>query len=380
MKRKITYLPVLIAASIFIIQGCKKYESPPECGGNKVTVTTQKVLVTGLNDPRGLIFGPDGNLYVAEAGVGGTNLSTTCTQVVPPVGPYLGSNTGSRISMIDRNGVRTTVADNLPSSMSTPATGSGIEGVADVAFVGNTLYGLLAGGGCSHGVPDIPNGVFKVHPDKTWTMIANYSEYLMANPVKNPNPDDFEPDGTPYSMINYHGMLYVVEPNHGEVDKISASGNISRLIDVSAFEGHIVPTCIVNHDGNFYVGNLNTFPIVQGSSSVYKITPQGQISVFAKGFETILGVAFDADNRLYVLECTAGQGALTPGFGDIVRVDPSGQKTVIASGFHLPTAMTFGPDGSLYVSDWGIGPPGMGQIVQVSFKCEYVQPDTKSSN
>ena len=380
MKRKITYLPVLIAASIFIIQGCKKYESPPECGGNNITVTTQKVLVTGLNDPRGLKFGPDGNLYVAEAGVGGTNLSTTCAQVVAPVGPYLGSNTGSRISMIDRNGVRTTVADNLPSSVTTPATGSGIQGIADVAFVGNTLYGLLAGGGCSHGVPDIPNQVFKVHPDKTWSMIANYSEYLMTHPVKDPNPADFEPDGTPYSMINSGGTLYVVEPNHGEIDRISTGGNISRLIDVSAHEGHIVPTCIVNHDDNFYVGNLDVFPIVQGSSSVFKITPQGQISVFAKGFETILGIAFDANNRLYVLECTVGQDALTPGFGDIVRVDPSGQKTVIASGFHLPTAMTFGPDGSLYVSDWGIGPPGMGQIVQVSFKCEYVQPDTKNLN
>lgn len=377
MKRKIVFFSAVLAGVIMLPMGCKKYESPPECGGKQVTVTTQKILVTGLNDPRGLTFGPDGNLYVAEAGVGGTD-STTCTQVIPPVGPYHGSKTGSRISMIDRNGVRTTVADNLPSSISTPATGSGIEGVAGVAFVGNTLYGLLAGAGCSHGVADIPNGVFKVHADKTWSLIDNYSEYLMTHPVKNPNIGDFEPDGTPFSIINSGGDFYVVEPNHGEVDRITTNGNTSRVIDVSAFEGHIVPTCIVNHDGNFYVGNLNVFPIVQGSSSVYKITPQGQISVFAKGFETILGVAFDADNRLYVLECTAGQASLTPGFGDIVRVDPSGQRTVIASGFHLPTAMTFGPDGSLYVSDWGIGPPGMGQIVQVSFKCEYVQPDTKN--
>jgi hypothetical protein len=376
MKSKyVNFLAILITVSVFF-GACKRApENPPLCNGNATTITTSKVIVSGLNDPRGLKFGPDGNLYVAEAGVGGTNVSTQCAQVVPPVGPYMGSNTGSRISRIDQQGIRTTVADNLPSTITTPEAGSGISGVADVAFVDHTLYGLLSGAGCSHGVPDVPNGIFKVNPDKSWKMIANYSQYLMTHPVKNPFAGDFEPDGTAYSMINVGSDLYVVEPNHGELDRISTHGDIHRVIDISAFEGHIVPTCVAYHDGNFYVGNLDLFPIVPGSSSIFKITPSGKISVFAKGFNAILGVAFDDNDRLYVLQCTVGADQLTPGLGNVVRQDPSGKREVITSGLMLPSAMTFGPDGKLYISNWGIGPAGMGEIIQVSFSCEYVRGD-----
>ena len=106
------------------------------------------VFATGLNNPRGLKFGPDGNLYVAEGGVGGTNSTEgCCEQVIPPVGPYTGSATGSRISKIDANGNRTTAVDNLPSSQTSAATGNLTSGAADVAFIGNTLYivmGVLA--------------------------------------------------------------------------------------------------------------------------------------------------------------------------------------------------------------------------------------------
>jgi hypothetical protein len=83
----------------------------------------------------------------------------------------------------------------------------------------------------------------------------------MANPVKNPNPRDFEPDGTWYCMIFLNGSFYAVEPNHGELDRINLNGNISRVIDISAFERHIVRTALTYHGGNFYVGNLNTFPL-----------------------------------------------------------------------------------------------------------------------
>src|SRR5439155_14307220 len=105
---------------------------------------------------------------------------------------------------------------NLPSSQPSAATGNLISRAADVAFIGNTLYILMGGAGCSHGVPQVPempNGVLRVNADGITELIANLSAFVMANPVAHPEPDDFEPDGTWYSMITVGGNLYAVEPN-----------------------------------------------------------------------------------------------------------------------------------------------------------------------
>ncbi len=366
-----------LGAVIFIalvLYSCRKDQLPCDCNPANIKASVT-VFATGLNNPRGLKFGPDGYLYVAEGGIGGTGTTSGCEQVIPPVGPYTGSKTGARISRINGAGTRSTFVDNLPSS--TTAMGE-VSGVADVAFIDNTMYALLAGAGCSHGVPSIPNAVIKINHDRSWKIIANLSAYQMAHPVKNPEPDDFEPDGSWYSMLNVDGKLFAMEPNHGELDKITEKGDISRVSDISASQGHVVPTAMVYHNGNFYVGNLSTFPIMN-KSSIYKITPSGHVSVLATGFSTILGVAFDKSGALFVLENTTGKPFPTPGTGDIVRIDPDGSRMIIVTGLNLPTAMIFGPDEKLYVSNWGFGPPaiGGGQVLKIDITCSKTMKNNK---
>ncbi len=127
MKAKIIFQLGAFMLGILFFTSCKK-EHHHFCDGDDTVVSTTKVFATGFNNPRGLKFGPDGYLYVAEGGIGGTN-SSKCMQVIPPVGPYTGSVTGSRISRIDKDGMRTTCSCNYR-----------IEGIPHKGYIANTTY------------------------------------------------------------------------------------------------------------------------------------------------------------------------------------------------------------------------------------------------
>src|ERR1700754_5177552 len=117
-------MKIRLAASLCLAASAASIASVPAYAQLSSNAT---VYNSGLESPRGLKFGPDGRLYVGEAGTGGT-MSTfgSSAQVPPPIASYLGASTGP-ISKLDKSGNRPTVPPGFPSTV---AAQFGLQGVA----------------------------------------------------------------------------------------------------------------------------------------------------------------------------------------------------------------------------------------------------------
>jgi hypothetical protein len=346
------------------------------------------VVASGLNAPRGLKFGPDGALYIAEGGTGGTNATTAsqCQQVPGPVGPYQGGSTGAIRKVA--NGTVSVLATGFPSTVD--AVGD-LSGVADVAFLNGQLYALIGGGGCSHGNPVAPNGIASVSLSTgKWAMISDLSEYAMTHPGMYDNAADFEPDGVWYNMIPFDGRLLAIEPNRGVIVGVEPNGRAQEVIDISASQGHIVPTSMAERFGDLYVGNLLYFPILPNWSQILRLSEptfitDNQIPGFQHnnlryvsdskaGFTTVVAVAFGPDGLLYALELSDMAGFPALGNGKVVRIKSSGVVQDVITGLNVPGGMTWGPDGQLYISDYSAVPApnyGLGRILRFDVAFGY---------
>jgi hypothetical protein len=253
-----------------------------------------------------------------------------------------------------------------------PKNGKLVSGVAALTFMGGTLYALISGAGCSHGMAGTANGIIRVGAGGSTTRVADLSQFLALHPVANPD-DDAEPDGTWYGLVAVGGVLYATEANHQQILRVTPGGTASRLVDFSITYPGLLnwhgPTALTVQGGKLYVGFLTGFPTVVGASNISQVGLDGQVKVIAAGLTAVVGVAFHS-GQLYVLEMTSVPGLPGPtwaGQGEVVRVSAAGTLETVAGGLTLPTAMAFGPDGALYVSNLGFGtPPGAGQIVRVT--------------
>jgi len=325
-------------------------------------VATATVFATDLRFPRGLKFGPDSRLYVAESGLGGEDTTVGLCDQDPNFGPFHSGRT-SRVTSFDLQRNRTVVVDNLPSSIDIFGE---TFGAADVAFLGNTLYILTNGSGCSQAVSYANNGILRLNGDGTLTQINDLSAWTQNNPVANPPCCDFDLEGVWWTLTSSHGVFYTNNANTGDFLRVSPDGDTTRFIDISATEGHNVPSGVAQN-GNFYVANLGLFPITPGSSSLYRILPNQRLMKMFDGLTAVIGLAF-IDGKLYALETSTEPDNPLPGSGKIVRVSDSGEITDVLTGLTFPTAITAGPDGALYVSEFGYGDPGFGRILQVRLK------------
>jgi hypothetical protein len=168
------------------------------------------------------------------------------------------------------------------------------------------------------------------------------------------------------------------------VFSVSEQGEVRQIIDISATQGHIVPTSLVTVQDTIYLGNLNLFPIdpqwakimtiskdtavnnpLPGFDGSYNDVGRWKILSSKAGFTTITSMKIGPDGLLYVLELSDAAGNPTPGAGKVVRVTRSGAIQNVVTGLAVPTGMTFGPDGWLYVSNAGAAAGAVGQILRI---------------
>jgi len=342
---RLTYLVlpamVLGAAFAFSAANTSAQSAPTPTAGSRLT--------GDLINPRGMTIGPDGMIYVAEAGSAGE------TKVTNSSGDSMSGFTG-RISKVDPvTGTRTTVADKLPSNSGF----FGDVGPADVAFVGAQLYYLQTAGGAAFGFPGNPTGIYRVNKNGTVTLFADIGTFNDAHPV---TFTLLAPGGNPFGMTVLDGAFYVTDGNFNRVLRITPDGKIGVF---SSFE-NVVPTGISGRAGGpLYVAALGPGPWLPADGRVYQIgVPTGAITEIANGVSSMIDVKVGPGGQLYALsfgDFAPGPDTGPPwmhGSAKLLRVDAASHTLrPIATGFSLSTAMIFSGD-TVYVNNYGVSLPG----------------------
>jgi hypothetical protein len=334
-------------------------------------------VMSGLVTPRGLAFGPDGGLYVAEAGSGGSGPSIVLGNGNTA---FLGTTSGlSRLL----GGVQSRVLNGLPSV----ATAAGLDagGLQDIVFDGaGQAYGLFGLGSN----PALRNSNLGAAGAELGTLarlsldgsgLRQHVADISAHEAS--NPDGGGVDSNPFGMaLTASGNFVVADAGANDFLNATMAGGVSTLGVLPAKPNPLpfgppvyqsVPTAVaIGPDAAYYIGQLTGFPFPPGAASVYRFDPTTTtLSTALTGFTNIVDLTFDAAGNLYVLQVSSNGLAspLGPGSGLLVKVDAlTGIRTTIAStGLVFPGGIAIGPDGALYVSNRSNAPIG-GQVLRIS--------------
>ena len=365
---------VIVIAALFVMQ---------PAAVRVTALATLEVVASGLVNPRGLNFGPEGALYVAEAGSGGAGpcIVNSNGQLVC----YGATGAVTRIDLGDPPS-QTRVVTGLP-SLAGP-TGASATGAHDVDFQGRGNGFVTIGAALdparrfvdgAHPEFAAVGGRFgqlvRFQPNGKWSFDEDLAAFeLLAN------PDGGAFDSNPYGILAQPGRQLFTDAGGNSLNAVAANGSISNL---AVFPNRLVPfgggqipmqavptTVTVGPDGALYVGQLTGFPFPGTAANVYRVPADGGTpDIFESGFTKIIDIAFGPDGSLYVLQITAAGGPPPQGGpGSLIRVAPDGTRTtIVASGGGLvsPGGIAIDDSGSIYVTNRSVEPGGVGTVVRV---------------
>ena len=368
-------LPLLVAFSL-IVSACSETPSAPLATSLPVaaraTVSAGSItsVMTGLNSPRGLNWGPEGALYVTEAGT--TQTTGACIQFLE--GATLQSKCYSGAGSVSRlwKGEQTRIATGLPSTYVVQSQFA--SGPQDISFLGRgrAMVAIGWGGGPTQrgdlGQAALDAGTLaQLEPNGSWRVVADISAFEQAA-----NPAGGIIDSNPYGVLTEGGRTFVVDAGGNSLLEVGANGRISL---VAVFpptaapapfnQSEAVPTRVRRGpDGALYVSTLTGAPFVAGSAKIYRVQPGQSPTVYLDGFKTITDFAFAPDGGVYVLQFATAP-VFFGGPGALIHVSASGTRTTVTTNLFQPTGVVVGPDGSVYVSNLGTS-VGNGEVLRIT--------------
>jgi sugar lactone lactonase YvrE len=299
-------------------------------------------FVTGLNQPRGMVFDNAGDLFVAEAGAAA-----------------LGASSG-RVLRISSRGEQSVAADSLPF---THLPDHGDVGAADVAMIGGALYVLTGEGHAA-----LSRSVLRVLPDQSVQPIASLLNFAAAG-----LPSDLISSGivaaNPYALAAAPdgSALYVADGASGRVLHVELDGTISAFAELPNMPP--LTGLAFGPDGRLYFADFSALPHAPGSGAIWAADSAGKLTQAMAGLTMPIDIGFDSAGTMYVLEFSDGRRPAQPyaaGLGRLLRIERDGTRTIVLDQLNYPTAMAFSRAGDLYIAVNGAwSAPGQGAILKI---------------
>lgn len=355
-----------------------------------------KVVASGLDNPRHLSVGPKGDLFVAEAGRGGSGPCLT-----GPEGEEVCFGKTGAITRVSLDGKdkgkhkgqsknkQQRVLTKLPSvaSAATDTDPAGLQAIGphDVIVEGSKKLVFTVGLGADPAVrtqykalKDMGTLRSATIGSKKTNLIADIAKHEAR---KNPIHD---PDSNPVGFIR-HGSGYVVADAGGntlvDVSKRGRTSTLAVFQDQLAFAppflelppgtqipSQAVPTSVVKGPGGaLYVSQLTGFPFEKGLANIYTVDKRGNVSVYATGLTNVTDLAFGPGNVLYVVQLST-EGLLTGPIGSVVAIPKGGgdSHTVVAEGLFAPYGIAI-KGKTAYVTTGSVA-PGAGQVIAIPLR------------
>jgi len=334
-----------------------------------VTADQGELVLGDLANPRALTFGPEGALYVAEAGRGGApQNSGPCFVLLSQTMCYGPTGAITRLW----KGQRARVATGLPSyAQINSGRAEGPNGVS-INGLGNAwvTVGLEGNPELRDAAPELAGFAQLVHLSpsalspgngagngrRTWEFVADLGQY-----ERDANPDCGDLDSNPFGVLAEGNDVIIADAGANTFVRRDANGTLSNFAVFSnnttvpgpgcpsASTRDFVPTSVIRGpDGAYYMGHLNGLPIAMGSSSVWRMERGGVPQPHLTGFTWILALAFDGNGNLYVLQHS--DGAMTAAPGSLVRIAPDGTRNLVVTGIPRPGGLAVDRDGAVYIS------------------------------